>query len=200
MPSLRSLIDRSGRSLAYHIDRLQARLDELRERLRDAASQMLSETVADVVRQVLRSLLSVPRLEFLADSTPPEPIQDVPYWHRPAAYESMYDPAAMYADEDLEQFTPPPPEPQTAPETPRVSRWRTALAVGLRAASWWLERQTGRSAVAVALGLGATATAVVLAGGPLTLAGAGLAASALGLAGLPSLIATVMSVTVPPMS
>ena len=196
MRTLRSLIDPAGRSLAFQISRLQAKLDDLRERLREAASRLLGETVADVVQQVVHGLLT-PTCPVLPPAYPPSNYRpDSPLWGRRDSPEDLYDPDAVYRRDDPEDYTPE-PETEPEPETRCVSRWRKALAVGLRAASWWLQRRTGRSSLAVAIGLGATATAVFLAGGPLTLAGAGLAASALSLAGLDSLIASGMAMAMP---
>jgi hypothetical protein len=119
----------------------------------------------------------------------------VPHWARPDPAEDDYGPDDVYLREDPEEYRPqreaeeyrPQREPEAA-SVPCASRWRKAVAFGLRAAAWWLQRRTGGSSLAVAVGFGATATAVVLAGGPLTLAGASLAASALGLAGFDSLV------------
>ncbi len=198
MPSLRSLIDPAGRSLAHHVSRLQAKLDDLRERLREAAARMLGETVANVVEQVVRELLA-PGPDLAPVNRPRDyrdyRRSDLPSWADPDSPESMYDPHNPHAayrrddpddDDDV-------PEPESEPETPRLSRWRQALAIGLRTAAWWLQRWTGRSSLGMALGLGATATAVVLVGGPLTIAGAGLIASTLGLAGLASIVHTGMA-------
>jgi hypothetical protein len=179
MRSLRALIDPAGRSLACHVSRLKAKLDDLRERLREATARLLGETVADVVEQAVRGLLASPYPDLPPTLPPHSYPHDAPLWGHPEAPEDPYDPESLYRHDD-----PGEPEgvPTPAPETPRLSRWRQALAVGLRAAAWWLQRWTGRSSLGVALGVGVTATAVVLAGGPLTVAGAGLVASAIGLA------------------
>jgi hypothetical protein len=210
MRSLRSLIDRSGRSLTFHVDRLQSKLDELRERLREAASRLLGETMGDVVQQVVHGLLAAPGHDPIPAYQPRdypeyEPREyepgdypsDIPSWRQSAASERYCEPSSAYRRDDPEDFPPAPPEPEPELETPRVSRWRRALAVGLRAASWWMQRRTGRSSLAAALGIGATATAVMLAGGPLTWAGAGLAVSALSLAGLGSMLSSGLATVMP---
>ncbi len=160
MPSLRSLIDPAGRSLAHHVSRLQAKLDDLRERLREAAARMLVETVATVVEQVVRELLA-PGPD-LAPATRPRDYRDyrrsdLPSWVDPDSpeYYDPHNPHAVYRRDDSDDDV---PEPESEPETPRLSRWRQALAIGLRAAAWWLQRWTGRSSLGIALGLGATAT------------------------------------------
>jgi hypothetical protein len=199
MPSLRALIDPAGRSLAYHVSRLQAKLDDLRQRLRETAARLLGETVADVVEQVVRGLLAAPVPNSPLPYRSRDYRPDRPRWADPDSPDHLYDPHAEYRRDDLDEDMPErEPEPEPEPETPRVSRWRQALAIGLRAAAWWLQRWTGRSSLGVALGLGATVTAVVLAGGPLTLAGAGLVASALGLAGLVSIVQSGMAVLAVP--
>ena len=195
MRSLRELIDPGGRSLAFHINRLQAKLDDLRQRLREAAARLLGDTVTQVVQEIIERLLE-------ATHTSPPPVyeqpdyrRDMPYWAERDPAEDDYGPQDVYLHEDPEEYRPQrePEEsrPQREPEAasvPCVARWRKALAFGLRAAAWWMQRRSGGSSLAVAVGFGATATAVVLAGGPLTLAGASLAASALGLAGIDSLV------------
>jgi hypothetical protein len=183
------MIDPEGRSLAYHVRRLKAKLEELRERLREATARLLSETVADVVQQVVRRLLATPLPALPPAYRPAMYDPDTPPWARPDPDDDLYDPQARYERNYLDETEPEPdPEPASEPETAQVSRWRQALAVGLRAAAWWLQRWTGRSAIGTAVGVGVTATAVVLAGGPWTMAGAGLLASALGLSGLVALI------------
>src|ERR1700722_7001040 len=97
MPSLRSLIDPAGRSLAHHVSRLQAKLDDLRERLREAAARMLGETVANVVEQVVPNLLAPPGDPDLAPAFRPRDYRDYrrsdpPSWADPDSPESMYDP------------------------------------------------------------------------------------------------------------
>jgi hypothetical protein len=204
MPSLRSLIDPAGRSLDYHVSRLKARLDEMRERIRETAARLLGETVANVVEQTVRNLLTMP----VTTERPPvyrsRDYRAPPSWADPDSPDYLYDPHdphGIYRRDELDEPEPE-PEPETEPEeSPRVSRWRQALAIGLRAAAWWLQRWTGGSSLGVALGLGITATAVVLAGGPATMAGAGLLASALGLTGLVAIIHSGMAaLAVPPIT
>jgi hypothetical protein len=142
-----------------------------------------------VVQQVVQRLLATPIPTLPPMYRPRDYDPDTPVWARPDPAEDLYDPQARYERDYIDEPEPEPgPEPEPEPETPRVSRWRQALAVGLRAAAWWLQRWTGGSAISVAVGIGATATVVVLAGGPLTVAGAGLLASALGLSSLVALI------------
>ncbi len=202
MPSLRSLIDPAGRSLTFHVNRLKARLDELRERLRETAARLLGETVAGVVEQTVRNLLTMPVTTAPPPVYRPRDYRAPPGWADPDSADYLYDPHdphGIYRREEFEEREPE-PEPAAEPaESPRVSRWRQALAIGLRAAAWWLQRWTGGSSLGVALGLGITATAVVLAGGPATVAGAGLLASALGLTGLVTVIHSGMAAfAVPP--
>jgi hypothetical protein len=185
MPSLRSLIDPAGRSLAYHVRRLKAKLEDLRERIRETLSRLLGETAGDVVQRVVNALLAT------GPTTPPPYLphdyaRDGPYWNHPDApdqhyaHEEYYEPGGPDYDDDE------PPEP--TPEPSRFSRWRQALTVGLRATTWWLQQHTGRSSLLVAIGLGVATMAGVLAGGPWTVAGATLAASALSLAGVDAFI------------
>jgi hypothetical protein len=185
MPSLRSLIDPAGRSLAYHVRRLKAKLEDLRVRIRETLSRLLGETAGDVVQRVVHALLAT------APTTPPpylprEYARDGPFWDHPdapdqhLASEDYYEPG--YPDYDDGE----PLEPTS--ERTRFSRWRQALTAGLRTTAWWLQQRTGRSSLLVAIGLGFATMVGVLASGPWTVAGATLAASALSLAGVDAFI------------
>jgi len=67
------------------------------------------------------------------------------------------------------------------------------VAVGLRAAAWWLQTRSGRYRLLAALGVGGVAAAAALAGGPVWVAGTGLAASVLGMAGVGSVLRSACS-------
>ena len=114
MPTLRSLIDPAGRSLALHVTRLQAKLDDMRERLREAAARMLGETVANVVEQVVRELLATPGLNQAPEYRPHDyrdyrnyRRSDVPSWADPESPEDMYDPHDPQAEVDRRANRPP---------------------------------------------------------------------------------------------
>ena len=154
MPSLRSLIDPAGRSLAFHIRRLQGKLEDLRERVRDAVSRLLGETVADAVQQVVYRLLT----PSVCDPPPSSPFSpyyawpayrsDVPSWDREDGLGPDYDPNGL--DDELREPPPSEPAPRAAPR----SRWMRALSCGLRAAAWWLQRHSSPVSPIVAVGLG----------------------------------------------
>jgi len=178
MYSLRSLIDPGGRSLAFHLDRLRRTLDGFRQRLRLAVAGALGQTVADVVRDAVAGLLDE------AGTEPPIPqYQPPPYprhsalWDRPEALENEDDPDDLLLDE----------EDEPAPPPPRPVPWPQALAAGLRAAAWGLERRTGRLAPIIALALGMAVCATIFVGGARTITSVGLVTSALSLAGLGAL-------------
>ena len=62
--------------------------------------------------------------------------------------------------------------------------WREAVAVGLRAAAWWLQRRAGSRALLAAFGVAGAAALAALAGGPIAVAGTGLVSSVLAVTGL----------------
>jgi hypothetical protein len=177
MDSLRSLIDPRGGSLAYHLDRLRWTLDGFRQRLREAVADALGQTMGGLVRDAVASLLDEGGNEPpLPHYPPPRSPRQSALWDRPETVLHEDDPDDLLLDEEDE----PPPPPRPVP-------WPQALAAGLRATAWGLERRVGRLALVVALGLGAAACATILVSGPRTIASVGLVTSALSLAGLDSL-------------
>jgi hypothetical protein len=181
MRSFRSLIDPGGRPLAHHLDRLRQTLEGYRERLREALAGALSETVGDLVRDVLVALLQEADAGQPARPYAPRPYRppSAPYGWREGP-EDEYDPDDIPPDDEDDDRAP--PASGSAP-----SPWPLALAVGLRTAAWWLQHRPGRRCLVIALGLGAAACAWVLRGGPLSAAGLALLTSALGLAALDGL-------------
>jgi hypothetical protein len=193
VPSLRSLVDPGGRSLAFHLDRLRLTVETLASRLRASLTEAISQAAAGVVRDTLQA--------WLAESSPsPRASYDRPYEPRRSSwddYDGRYgdredryghrqDP---YEDDDVYD-SPAPRRPHTSPEPDLTEavHWSLALAAGLRAVAWCIEGQTGKSAYLVALCVGGATTAVFMTGGRLTATAISLLLSALSLGGLQALM------------
>jgi hypothetical protein len=164
-----------------HLARLQEALGGLTEQTRDALARTLADAAADLVGQAVRAALGAP-----GDGPAFDPWRD----RRRATSSPVTDPY-----EELYGFGPedrwyrdqsPSPAAPRPPEGDAVEVWPAALALGLRAAAWWLRRRTGRSPLLAALALGTMAAALAAAGGPAALAGLGVAESLLALASLPT--------------
>jgi hypothetical protein len=178
MYSLHSLIDPGGGSLAYHLDRLRRTLDGFRQRLRQAVADALGQTVGDLVRDSVASLLDEAGTEPPNTHYPPaRSSRQSALWNRSQTLEYEDDPDDLLLDEEDE---PVPPQPRRLP-------WPQALAAGLRSVAWGLERRMGRLALGLALGLGVAACVAVLVSGPRTMSSVGLVTSALSLARLDDL-------------
>jgi hypothetical protein len=167
-----------------HLARLQEALGGLTEQTRDALARTLAGAAADLVGQAVRAALGAP-----GDGLAFNP------WHdrrraRPTPVTDPFEELYEYDPEDSEdrwyRDMPPPPEGPRPSEGDATQVWPAALALGLRAAAWWLRRRTGRPPLLAALALGIVAAACATAGGPAALAGLGVAESLLGLASLPT--------------
>jgi hypothetical protein len=194
MLSFASWLAPARRSLADHLGRLRRSFDGLAEQVREAVARAIGRTVADAVTEAVDSALAP--AEGRSDgfsparqaypSRHPSPLWDDPNgarWHReqqeydpyPRSYADDYDDRDPYADDPGE-------EPAETPE-PRRRRLGRALAAGLQAAGWWLQRHPGRVSALAAVGVGLVAgTAALLrdtAAGPAGLVGAALSLLAL---------------------
>ena len=173
-----SLLDRAVRSL----ERLHRILEHLAGQVRDEVSRAVGETVADAIRQAVRTILGDPCIR-----PPPElpPLRRSPYWNDPD-YDDPYDPDGAYGrsdpgwrDEQEERRD----DRLSAPGSPgssgvrRPPRWLQATLIALQLAAWWLRRQTGRFPLLTACGLGLLSGVAVLVGGPLSVAGTSLTTS-----------------------
>jgi hypothetical protein len=180
--------------LAPHVTQLRRGLSSLGERLRQSIASSVGRTVADVVSEAVDAALATPEDQAgpYRPSRPTSlPVRSRAWWDDPGesawgrneqSYDNCgrtyddYDGADRHPDEE--------PQPQHDPQPGRLGR---ALAAGLQAAGWWLQRHRGRLSLVAAAGIGlATGIAALLDGGPFGLAG--LVASALGLLALDGVI------------
>jgi hypothetical protein len=178
--------------LADRLDRLREAFVALHRSVRDRVAELVGTTVADVVRQTVRTALDPPTP--VVPSTPPRPaMRGDPYdpWHagEPDHWADERDPLDETEPDAWgyrEPVTPPvmtPPMPTPpSPEPAVVPRIVTAVVVGLKAAAWWLATspvRRGWGCVLAGLAAGGAGYAV---GGPVGLAVAP-AVAALALAG-----------------
>jgi hypothetical protein len=193
VPSLRSLVDPGGRSLAFHLDRLRLTVETLASRLRASLTDAVSQAAAGVVRDTLQAWLAESTLSPRASIDRPYESRrnswddyDDRYGYREDRYDHRED---RYEDDDVYDI-PSPRRPQTSPDADlsEAVRWSLALAAGLRAAAWCIEGQPGKSAYLVALGVGSATTIVFVTGGRLTATCISLLLSALSLGGLQALM------------
>jgi hypothetical protein len=167
-----------GRLVRRHLDRLQASLQTLGERLREVVARTVGEAVADAVRALVALLASSPTAPLPAlpntDELWEEP--DPLLWHDP--YRPLRD---DHAEELLGEDDAPPMSADSG-ETTGAARWSQAVSAGCRAAAWWLRRQAGRCPLRTSVVLGvAVALAAFVAGPVLTWTGAGVLGAALAL-------------------
>ena len=162
------------RTLAERLSRLNDGLQSLGERLKASIAGLLSDTIADAVRDSVRGLLGdkesppTPRREYREYRDPRDP----------ASYRDGED--DPWGDEDRrwegeEVYTP-------ARETsPKGNRWRNAVSAALQTCLWFLKRQPRRRPVltTVCVTLAAGVTGFVAC--PLLAAGTGMLASVAGL-------------------
>jgi hypothetical protein len=175
---------RGGGLVPRHLARLQEALGGLTEQARDALARTLADAAADLVGQAVRAALGTP-----GDHPDLDP------WRNnrraaPSPETDPFDDLYAYDPDDREdrwyQDLSPSPSASRPPEGEVAEVWPAAVALGLRAAAWWLRRRTGRPPLLAALALGTLAAALAAAGGPAALAGLGVAESLLGLASLPT--------------
>jgi hypothetical protein len=167
-----------GRLVRRHLDRLQASLETLGERLREAVSRVVGEAVADTVRELVRVLVSTPATAPFPRA--PEVLREdweERSWHDPyrQPWDDVDEDEPLAAYDDI--------VPAASPEAlPVPARWSRAASVGCQAAAWWLRRQTGRFPVFTTLALGLAAALTAYVAGPLVVAGgAGVLGAVLGL-------------------
>ena len=156
-----------GRLVRRHLDRLQASLETLGERLREAVSRLVGEAVADAVREGVRVLVSPPTTASFPHA--PDVLREdweQRTWHDSyrQPWDDMDEEEPIAAYDDCVST-----EPPAALPTP--AWWSRAAAVGCQAAAWWLRRQTSRFPVLTTLGLGCSAALTAYVAGPLIVAG-----------------------------
>ncbi|HEY7328497.1 MAG TPA: hypothetical protein VH592_12690 [Gemmataceae bacterium] len=183
--------------LARHLGRLQQHLDSVGEQVREAVANAVGRTVAEAVGEAVYDTLapyadpSAPESRYYHRATDrsvrTRQDWDDPAWRRPGDSSPWRDP---YADDNYD-------EPRyddgaeaedrsSLRDAPQARRWRRAMAAGLQAAAWWLQRHPGQLSLLVALAVGSVAGLAVLAG-PVS-GVATLVMSALGLAYLLDLV------------
>src|SRR5262245_33774773 len=184
-----SLITTLGRSLATQLDHLRQTLDNLGLRLRDAVTHAVGETVGAAVRQTLHAALAADSAPGEKYDRPVEPrYRDPPAWperqERSSWGPSSWDAYSGWHDaEDVDNTACPEGASVPEPEGPRGAAAHV-LIMGCQAAAWWLRRHSARRPLLAAVGVGAACAVAAYLGGPVVIAGVGLAGSALGLATL----------------
>jgi hypothetical protein len=177
--------------LAPHVTQLRRSLASLGERMRQSFASTVGRTVADVVSEAVEAALATP--DDQADPYRPSrsaslPVRSCDWWDRAGEStwdrpEENYDPYGRTHDDEDQHLD----EERRSHDDPKPGRLGRALAAGLQAAGWWLQRHRGRLSLLAAAGVGlATGIAALLDGGPFGLAG--LVASALGLLALDGVI------------
>jgi hypothetical protein len=194
MTAFTSWLTPARRSLGDHLGRLRRSFDSLAEQVREAIARAIGRTVAEAVSEAVDAALA-PAEDSFPPAHPTYPSRrpsrpwedsDESRWGRQEEDHNPY--RRAYADDpaDRDPYADDLDEPAEAPG-PRRGRLGRALAAGLQAAGWWLNRHPGRLSVVVAVGLGVAAAAAALvrdtAAGP-----AGLVAAALGLLALDGLV------------
>ncbi len=184
-----------GERLAPHVTQLRRGLASLGERLRQSIANSVGRAVADVVTEAVDAALATPDDQggSYRPSLPASvPVRSRDWWDRPGDStwdrpEDGYDPydrAYRDYDDGMDQDRDEAPQPRDDAKPGRLGR---ALAAGLQAAGWWMQRHRGRLSLGVAAGVGlATGIAALLDGGPFGITG--LVASALGLLALDGVI------------
>jgi hypothetical protein len=196
MTSLRSVLAAARRSLGEHLRRLRGSFDSLAEQVREATARAVGRAVADAVSEAVDAALA-PAQDRPDESMPGYPSQrpttlwedsDEVRWgpryegHDPDRRSSADDPDPYADHQDGEPADRPVPRGR-----PRRGRLGRALAAGLQAAGWWLQRHPGRVSALAAVGVGLVAGTAALVRG--TAAGpAGLVGAALSLLALDGLV------------
>jgi len=176
------------------MDRLGVALESLRDRVRGAVAEVVSDAVGKAVHEVVRVLVGpgevLPRV-------PDSPSARQRYdegaggQHRRPVCPS--DASSEWEDLNHYEESAPSTIPIPAP-APRLKRTTQALALGLQTAARWLRRRAGTLSPRVALGLGAIASvAAYLVGPVVALSGAGVLAAALSLLNIADTFASVLS-------
>jgi hypothetical protein len=155
-----------------HLDLLGAALERLCGQTRAEFARTLAELAAGFVCEAVSAALAAP-----AQRTPREA------WPRRGGggpILNVFDEPAMDYDDDLahgweDDHLSPSHSPHDRPMLTSEETVPAALGLGLRVAGWWLSRRPGQLPLLSAMTLGAATTVVAVAGGPLALAGLGLA-------------------------
>jgi hypothetical protein len=186
-----SLIAVMGRSLTTQLDRLRVTLDSLGQRLREAVTHAVGETVGAVVRHTLRVALAdhPAREEEYTHTVEPRYRDPPPRWDEPEEKSPWNQPSwdsysGWPPDEGrADEVTYPEEEPAPDPERHRGTAAHL-IVVGCQALTWWLRGHSGRRPLLAAFGVAAACGVAVYVGGPLVIASVSLAGGALGLATL----------------
>jgi hypothetical protein len=182
--------------LSRHLGRLRQGLDDLGEQLREAAARAVGRSAGDAVSEAVHAALGGP-----GGQARPAPAPAHGLTRHPSSWDAADDPSwwgeaeevgpgGQLADDDLgdRRYFDHYPERDEGPVAPggqHSARWARAVAAGLQAAAWWVQRHPGRASLLAALAVGAAAGLVSLLGH--AAGAAGLVASALGLACLADL-------------
>jgi hypothetical protein len=164
--------------LRRQVGRLRSSLDSLLCRLREDLSQTIARTVAEAVREAVRQLAGDP--QPAASNARPSPYASPCSTPGVRSWQARPDPWGDDLDDPENENEPDFREPISSamgdmtaehPRAPMRSHWSQVLAMGFRAASWWIGRSTrhpilGSSVVAV---VAALSTALV---GPALVTGA----------------------------
>jgi hypothetical protein len=170
--------------LARHLTRLSETLETIGERLREAVSAAVGDTVSGIVRETVRALLAdQPFVSTSSGTYSPSPGQRRPLCARPdyPDDEPWFDDPDGYRSDDYYEEAPPAPRADATPTPSRVPR---AFAVGIHTTLCWLRCRIGRFPVLTVISVGLLAVAATFWGGPLAAAAVGLAGSAFGLLSL----------------
>jgi hypothetical protein len=186
MTRLSAALRRARRSLGGHLARLRHSFDTLADQVREGIARAVGRTVAEAVSEAIHAALAEPAFLPVSSrsSGRPPPLWDDPddcSWsgERDDLYES-----GRYADDDRLADDEVLADDESPDPTPCPGLVRRALAVGCRAAAYWLDRHPGRFSLAVAVGVGVIAGVAVLMTGPSFAGASGVAVSALGLLAL----------------
>ncbi len=175
-----STITSARRGLAAHTDRLRQSFANMRNRLQEAVSHQIGDTVADAVREAVHNLLAdlPPRWRW----PPPErvPIRPSDGLWRDPDYPDSPDWYAEDLPPDLDDEPDLEAEPPSRQPAPAARCWLQAVANGLQAAGWWLRRRAEQCSFLAALSIGIACSVATLVAGP------GLAHAAVTLANLTS--------------
>ena len=166
------------RTLAERLSRLNDGLQSLGERLKASIAGLLSDTIADAVRDSVRGLLGdkesppTPRREYREYRDPRDPAS-----YRDGEDDPWGDEDRRWQDE--EEFRPA-REGIRRETSPKSSRWRDALNAAVQTCLWFLKRQPRRRPVLTTLAVTLVAGATGFVAGPALAAGAGVLASLAG--------------------
>jgi hypothetical protein len=194
MPNSTSSGGPARTSLRARLERLQATIDGLGERLRNGIARAVSQAVSSAVHDAIHFWLGDGK-QNQATAGPmvwPSPHlrrqwDDRPEDRWPGDYEDDRFEDDRWEDEPYfegaglpQQAREPPPQPSSE----QKPSWRSALALGLQATAWCLRRSKGRLGAHAAFGIGLVTFVATFGLGPATLAAVAVTASTLGLLSL----------------